>query len=151
MVKTFEVFGVTYQIDENGNIPKRKGVGFKVATKNPNGYLHQTFCVAGGKRADLSVHRLVAEAFVPNPEGLPEVNHKDKNKEHNHYSNLEWVTRQRNVEHDKAEVYLFISPTGEEVQLYNLKKFCEKSGLITSCMYRVASGLRRSHKGWRKA
>lgn len=45
------------------------------------------------------VHRLVAEAFIPNPDGLPEVNHKDGDKRNNHVSNLEWASRRSNLEH----------------------------------------------------
>ena len=45
------------------------------------------------------VHRLVAKCFVPNPNNLATVNHKDGNKQNNHADNLEWMTQRQNVRH----------------------------------------------------
>ena len=55
-----------------------------------------------GKVKRFAVHRLVAQAFVPNPDNKPDVNHKDSNGENNHYSNLEWVTHSENMIHGYA-------------------------------------------------
>ena len=52
-----------------------------------------------GKSETKQVHRLVAQAFIPNPFNKPEVNHIDNDGTNNNYTNLEWVTKKENVAH----------------------------------------------------
>ena len=64
--------------------------GYEISSKMAKGY-------RGVKKKYL--HRLVAEKFIPNPHNLSDVNHKDGNKTNNHVNNLEWCTRQYNLNH----------------------------------------------------
>ena len=64
--------------------------------KTKKGYLLVSLW-RNGKQKSFRVHRLVAEAFIPNPEGLPEINHKDEVKTNNCVSNLEFCDRKYNI------------------------------------------------------
>ena len=63
---------------------------------NGHGYLFVVLC-KDGKDKNCRINRLVAQAFLPNPDNLPEVNHKDENKYNNCVENLEWCDRSYNV------------------------------------------------------
>lgn len=83
-----------------GNVVVRDRKQFIVKARISNkGYLRAAICFGGANRKDYMVHRLVAMAFIPNPQGLLQINHKDGNKLNNHYSNLEWCTASHNVQH----------------------------------------------------
>lgn len=56
------------------------------------------------KSVSISVHRLVAQAFIPNPMNLSDVNHKDRNKSNNNLDNLEWVSHKDNINHGNIEI-----------------------------------------------
>ena len=64
--------------------------------KDRGGYLYVNLH-KNGKAKNYRIHRLVAEAFLSNPENLPCINHKDENKENNCLSNLEWCSYEYNI------------------------------------------------------
>lgn len=87
-----------YIITESGKVytiyKSKRGIQQQKPRKHSNGYLRATI---HGK--DKYIHRLVAECFIDNPDGMTEVNHKDGNKENNSVENLEWCTRSQNNRH----------------------------------------------------
>ena len=76
-----------------------KGLHIKTQRINNCGYCYVKLYVKGKRQKMARVHRLVAEAFIPNPDNMSDVNHKDMNKLNNHVSNLEWTSHADNVKH----------------------------------------------------
>ena len=75
---------------------------------NGHGYLFVQLC-KDGKAKNCRINRLVAMAFIPNPDNLPEVNHKDKIRTNNRVDNLEWCTTQYNIEYSQGKAVIGIS------------------------------------------
>jgi hypothetical protein len=72
--------------------------GYRLAvSKNGSGY-----CLVNIDSTTYSLHRVVAMAWIPNPNNLPQVNHIDGNKSNNNVDNLEWCTAYDNIQHAKA-------------------------------------------------
>jgi hypothetical protein len=80
----------------NGKTRTHKG---RLVTLKKTGCYHGVSLFLHGVGQRYYAHRLVAEAFIPNPDGRPEVNHKDGNKFNNCVLNLEWATRSENAKH----------------------------------------------------
>jgi len=132
-----------------GNFPKlRNKVIGPLKPGSSRGYLSVILTDTDGKRHSKLVHRLVAEAFLPNPQNLRCVNHKDEVKENNCVDNLEWCTDQYNKEHSNKKIYIFKSPTGEVVVAKNVSRFCRENGLQQGNLCKVITGERNHHRGW---
>lgn len=90
------------------------------------------------KKGYKRIHRLVAEAFIPNPLNLPSINHIDEDKNNNHISNLEWCSHQYNKEYSgcKVEYTLENKITGEIIKFNNLYKKCKELQICRRSLYR---------------
>ena len=88
-----------YSVDTNVIVYSKKGKPLKYSL-NHNGYCIINFYV-NHKRTGFAIHTLVAQAFIPNPENKPTVNHKDGNKQNNTVQNLEWSTHKEQTDHAK--------------------------------------------------
>jgi len=93
--KDIEGYEGLYQVSNLGNVKSIKNNIIKKPSKLPKGYL-QICLNKNGKLKYISIHRLVAQAFIPNPNNLPCVNHKDCNPQNNNINNLEWCTYKEN-------------------------------------------------------
>lgn len=98
-----------YYVDRKGNVKsvkkiynrnwKRKTTVEKLLARfTVRGYLAVNL-IDGERRKLATVHRLVAEAFIPNPDNKPQINHKDGNKTNSDVTNLEWCTPSENEKH----------------------------------------------------
>ena len=93
-VKGFEL----YSVSDQGNVRNDKTGRILKGGLDKDGYPQVILC-KNRSRVNRKVHRLVAEAFIPNPDNKPQVNHIDGNKQNNAASNLEFCTNQENQTH----------------------------------------------------
>ena len=99
--KDSPIYPDNYWITSEGEVVTKKTGLHRKFRKTWDGYYDVTLW-KDGKGHTKRVHRLVAEAFLPNPENYPVVNHKDGNKLNNNIDNLEWTTVQMNTIHSYA-------------------------------------------------
>lgn len=87
-----------YSVSNDGLVRNDKSNKLKELQINTTGY-YKTDLYSGGNRSTQRIHRLVANAFIDNPDNKPDVNHIDGNKLNDNVENLEWVTKSENMIH----------------------------------------------------
>lgn len=158
-----------YEVTENGEVISlikgaRNKSGYKILKHwlEKDGY-HTITLWKNRKPKQFRVHRLVAEAFIPNPSRLAQVNHIDGNKDNNAVSNLEWVSLEENIRHayeigiyKKGEERKESKLTNEQVKWIRenyikgsrelgARPLARKFGVTKTCIYYIVTN--KSYKG----
>jgi hypothetical protein len=145
-----------YQVSNEGRVKNSKG---EILKGRISKYAYLRVCLYENKKhKDVYVHRLVAEAFIPNPQNLPEVNHKDEDKASNIVENLEWCDRKYNmnygtraqrsaVKHSKR-VDQIDPQTGEVIRQWESTRECSRNGYDQSAVGKCARGELKTFKGY---
>ena len=102
------------------------------------------------------VHRLVAEAFIPNPDNLPQVNHKDGDKTNNKVSNLEWISNKDNTQHGYDNglyttkhrcigVIAISKEDGTKKEFSSIRSMCEELNLNRKTVSNILNGSKKTN------
>ena len=117
--KDIEDYEWLYQVSNLGNIKSKKRNKLLKPYTTSNDYLVVKLS-HNNKQINYFVHRLVAKAFIPNPENKPQVNHKDENIQNNNANNLQWCTHSYNQNYGKRNKRVQ-EKLGIKINQYDLK------------------------------
>lgn len=161
-----------YEISNLGNVKSLKRIvkgrwgntkissKILVPAKDKDGYSVVALCKNGGQKVS-KIHRLVAEAFIPNPNNFIQINHKDENKTNNNVSNLEWCnakynsnygTRTNRIKEKTSKKVIQYEKNGEVVAFYDSVNQAKRTTKI-SHIYDCCNGKLKQVGGyiWRYA
>lgn len=147
-------------IDVNGKQYHRKSQVLRKQISK-DGY-YKVVLNKDGKSKTFLLHRLVAQAFIPNPDKLPQINHKDENRLNNNIENLEWCDPKYNCNYGThkqklSELFknypLYSKPVlqylnGELIKEWESMMECERHGFDHSAIRRCCLNEQKQHKGY---
>ena len=139
-----------YFVTKDGKVYSKKSGKLKELRPCGTRYKHVT--LINGQKKYPDIHRLVAEAYIPNPDNLPEVNHIDENKLNNHVDNLEWVTRTQNNRHSayqQRKSFIVENKNGEQFEVFGINKWCRENGINVGNLWKTHRGEIKWTKGHR--
>ena len=144
-----------YKVSNTGKIFGKRGFLLKADTLHG---AYKRVCLYGDDGIKkFFVHRLVAMAFIPNPENLPFINHKDENPSNNCVDNLEWCTQAYNINYgsrnkklsEKAKSVCQMDLNGNVVAIYQSANIAaNKLGYDPSNIYKVCRGEKQKMYGY---
>lgn len=151
-----------YQVSDEGDVislPRvvksgnktlhRKGRPIRPGLRGRGGLMYKMVVLCkDGESKTCSVHRLVAQAFIPNYDNLPEVNHKDQDTLNNRVDNLEWCTRQYNIDYSKSKPVVQIFDGKEIARFKSIKEAGRVTGVKRTSINNVLTGWAKTAGGF---
>lgn len=147
-----------YQVSNLGKVKRVKTNRVLKGCKDKGGYLRVNLS-KNSVTSTNTLHRLVAEAFIPNTDNKPEVNHIDEDKTNNRVDNLEWSTRKDNLNYgtrnkriSKTQSVPIIATnikTGKSTEFYGTNDCARRLGLYSSNITRVLKGVSKQTGGYK--
>ena len=147
-----------YSVNNKGVIRRNKDNKIMAQFLHPNGYMNVKLTY-NGKQRNYKVHRLVAKAFLSNPNNLPQVNHKDENRTNNFVENLEWCTPSYNCSYGtrtqriKPKISLAViqyDMSGKRLNIYpSIIEASRQIGCCDSGISKACRGIYKQYKGYK--
>lgn len=153
-IKGYEHIKEFYYVNEKGQIFSRSSAisenlkELKQYEKT-GGYMNVALMAIDGKVKYIRVNRLVAAAYIANPNGKSYVHHKDENRKNNNADNLEWATPKENNDYSLSKKVYCYDKIGNLINIYSSTKEAEeKTKFNRGHIAAVSRGKERSHKGY---